>query len=722
MQILFKSNELLKLKNMKTNIILAIFLTFFVSELYCVDFEKNTYPVGTNFGITKTKIITNNSPYSYYEYMNQNYIKVGYSGSENAISRGFIQFSLSSIPKYADITDVKLNIERATMYGSLSSIAVTLPNYTVSTSASETSYNSLGENTIGTLNLPEASFEYEYCDSDLTNKVIENLRSVSSVGIGLFTNSTSSGVIFSTSNNNTYLWIKYSVSTPSVPSSIISSNITTTGFTISWTDETAKGYNVYVNGVLNYTESKSITVDNLSPASQNHIQICSINEAGVSDTATLYLYTKPLPPTNLSIVNRQYNNIQLKWNKCNGFINGYKIRNGNSIYTTSDTTINIPNLSSNTQYTFYIYSFNNGGNSTENSIQASTTTVPAPTDISIAYVNNSGWILQWKGVTNDYKIYQIVPQHNLIATTSTNQYLNQYCLGNSLQVNQLYVYAVYAFDGNNESSSTISFVPRIAAPSSLTYSNITTNSFKVQWSESTGQATGYKIYLNGSFFATTTNKNYIFTNLTPGTTYFVSIKAYDTYYETANTTKSVTTKILAPSNVQIHYYDIGADTVYVMTWNACAGVNGYKVYQYLPYSNIISTSSNSLTIGMKSDLQLYSTYIFDVTALQGNYETNHSATVGFGFSLGGLRSKEFEEKIESERSPIKISPNPVVDQLFFEGNSKGLNIDIIDGNGKKIKSFTNVINSINLSDIHSGIYFLIINDDNRMTIKKLLKK
>lgn len=709
---------------MKTHFISAIFLFIFAFEAYCVDFEVSTYPVGSNFGINKKKITVNYQPYSYYEYSIQNTLKVGFTGVENTLSRGFIKFSLSSIPTYADITDVKLNLFRpGAFYGSLSGIDITLPNYSESTSACETSYNSLGENTIGTLYLPEASFEYEYCDSDLTNKVVDNLRLIRSIGIGLFTNNTTSGVIFSTTNNSTNLWIKYSISIPSKPTNITVSETTTSSSKISWTDETARGYNVYVNGVLNYTESKSLTIGNLSPASQNHIQICSVNEAGVSDTATLYLYTKPLPPTNLSIVNRQYNNIQLKWNKSNGFINGYKIRNGNLIYTTSDTTLNISNLSSNTQYTFYINSFNNGGNSTENSIQASTTTIPAPTDISIAYINNNGWILQWKGVTNGYKIYQIVPEHNLIATTSTNQYLNQYCLGNSLQVNQLYVYAVHAFDNNSESGGTISFVPRIAVPSSVTYCNVTTNSFKVQWNESTGQATDYKIFLNGSLTATTTNKEYTFTNLSPGTTYTVSIKSCDAYFETANSNINVVTKIVAPTNVQIHYYDIGVDTVYVITWNACVGANGYNVYQYLPYSNTISTTSNSLTIGMKSDLNMYSTYIFDVTALQGNYETNHSTSVGFGFSdLEDSKNKDLGEKIELEKSLIRISPNPVVDQLFFEGNSTGLNIDIIGGNGKKLKSFTNVINSIDLSDIPSGIYLLLINNNNIITIKKFLKK
>jgi PKD repeat protein len=77
------------------------------------------------------------------------------------------------------------------------------------------------------------------------------------------------------------------------------------------------------------------------------------------------------------------------------------------------------------------------------------------------------------------------------------------------------------------------------------------------------------------------------------------------------------------------------------------------------------------------------------------------------------------EKIISE---ITIYPNPTSNQLIIDSEQKINEISIIDITGKTLKVYTTSLNSINVSDLPSGIYFIkLITNENTIT-KKLIKE
>lgn len=77
------------------------------------------------------------------------------------------------------------------------------------------------------------------------------------------------------------------------------------------------------------------------------------------------------------------------------------------------------------------------------------------------------------------------------------------------------------------------------------------------------------------------------------------------------------------------------------------------------------------------------------------------------------------EKIISE---ITIYPNPTSNQLIIDSEQKINEISIIDITGKTLRVYTTSLNSINVSDLPSGIYFIkLITNENTIT-KKLIKE
>tara|TARA_B100000683_G_scaffold231836_1_gene233577 strand:- start:2049 stop:5723 length:3675 start_codon:yes stop_codon:yes gene_type:complete len=80
------------------------------------------------------------------------------------------------------------------------------------------------------------------------------------------------------------------------------------------------------------------------------------------------------------------------------------------------------------------------------------------------------------------------------------------------------------------------------------------------------------------------------------------------------------------------------------------------------------------------------------------------------------------EDAESE-IVLNIYPNPVSNKLFYEYESEGIDIDVIDVFGRKVNyKINNLEKSLIFNDIKNGIYFLIIKDGNKKITKKFIVK
>ncbi|MFT5249707.1 MAG: hypothetical protein ACI93P_001435 [bacterium] len=77
-----------------------------------------------------------------------------------------------------------------------------------------------------------------------------------------------------------------------------------------------------------------------------------------------------------------------------------------------------------------------------------------------------------------------------------------------------------------------------------------------------------------------------------------------------------------------------------------------------------------------------------------------------------------------EKSVIKLYPNPAQNKLFIElEKGQVLEINILDISGKEIRSITNYnVNSINVSDLKQGVYFLKVTTENSISTNRFIKQ
>ena len=129
--------------------------------------------------------------------------------------------------------------------------------------------------------------------------------------------------------------------------------------------------------------------------------------------------------------------------------------------------------------------------------------------------------------------------------------------------------ASYTFQGNRNpfidhpeyvasiwggSSSTDTTVP--STPTSLASSNITSTSATISWTASTDNigVTGYKIFNNGTQVGTSTSTSYSLTGLTAGTTYSVTVQAYDAAGNTSTSSSALSVTTTSASTFTELYF------------------------------------------------------------------------------------------------------------------------------------------------------------------------
>jgi hypothetical protein len=437
---------------MKTKILLILLIL--ASELNAVVTQTKTINMnGSNYGVVKQ------DP----NYFIQSSLDVGYI-TDQTCGRGYIEFNLNGIPTYSTITAAQLRLQansKFTSYNSSSYIFIKgIDSWTVTGFSANGEWDALLSsittlyNGVMNLNAP-----FDLTGTGLINYLSN--RKGSTIGMGIINqNETTDGLEFLNSASNLYLKVTYVINTPNAPTGLTISSINSSGFLVSWTDNTAKGYNITCNGQNYYTVNKNYTFTGLNSATQYPITISSVNEAGSSATISINALTKPLPPTNF-IATCSSNSINFSWNASSGNIQGYNIYQGSGttpVSTTSNLNAIISNLNSNTSYTFTIKSYNQSGESDPVTISSTTLKIPAPYNLTESFNSASGYVLSWQykdGSNLGFKIYELSPQNILLATINPGYtYMYNYLIGNNLNINSMYIYGVSAYDAFSESSIT----------------------------------------------------------------------------------------------------------------------------------------------------------------------------------------------------------------------------------------------------------------------------
>ncbi|MCB9000531.1 MAG: M4 family metallopeptidase [Bacteroidales bacterium] len=158
------------------------------------------------------------------------------------------------------------------------------------------------------------------------------------------------------------------------------------------------------------------------------------------------------------------------------------------------------------------------------------------------------------------------------------------------------------------------------APTNLSSSGVTQTTATLSWTASTDNVgvTGYDVYKNGSFLASSTSTSYSVTGLTAATTYTFYVKAKDAAgnVSAASSTVSVTTQAASDTEAPTAPTNLAASsitqTTATLSWTASTdnvGVTGYDVYKN--GSLLASTTSTSYSV---TGLTAATTYTFYVKA------------------------------------------------------------------------------------------------------------
>jgi chitodextrinase/alpha-tubulin suppressor-like RCC1 family protein len=340
---------------------------------------------------------------------------------------------------------------------------------------------------------------------------------------------------------------------PTAPTSVVASNIAVTSFILSWTASTdnvgVTGYNVYRSGTLvgSTTTATSFDLSGLTGNTKYSMTVKATDAAGnlSNASAALAVTTLPAPPSTpngLVASSITATSFTLKWTASTGGTGGiaaYDVYcNGVLVGSPSTPKLAITGLTPLTSYSMTVDARDKAGNVSVASAALAVTTVAdtkkptAPTSLSASNIGLASFTLSWTASTDNVGVggYNIYANGVLVGTsTSTSFDLTGLASGAKYKIT---VKAKDAAGNLSGASATLQVITAVlpAAPTGLAAASITTTSFTLTWTASSGGVGGiasYNIFCNGASIGSSATTTFAVTGLVPATTYILTVVAVD---------------------------------------------------------------------------------------------------------------------------------------------------------------------------------------------------
>ena len=300
----------------------------------------------------------------------------------------------------------------------------------------------------------------------------------------------------------------------------------------------ATGYHLYLNNVYQATVTgTSYSFTGLSEYTQYTVGVQAYNGNGSSSITTQTVRTKDETPPSVSItsISKTNNSITMSFTgyDAHSGVSGFYVYLNDSHRTTvygTSGSYTYSGLQSGTTYKVSVKAFDNSGNvSAEDyrNIQASASPPSSPS-ITAVPISKSKIDVYWDSVSNatGYHLYlNNVYQATVTGTSYSFTGLSEYTQ---------YTVGVQAYNGNGSSSITTQTVrTKDETPPSVSITSIskTNNSITMSFTgyDAHSGVSGFYVYLNDSHRTTVygTSGSYTYSGLQSGTTYKVSVKAFD---------------------------------------------------------------------------------------------------------------------------------------------------------------------------------------------------
>ena len=414
--------------------------------------------------------------------------------------------------------------------------------------------------------------------------------------------------------------------------------------------------------------------------------------------------------------------------------------------TTTNTFVELTNLTPNTTYYFWVKS-NCGATQSNWASGGSFTTYPAsgcntPTQLFYDGLtstdNNIAWVAPIPAPSNGYIYCYSTVNDPFSANAITGTTTETYAELTSLTPNTTYYFWVKSNCGATQtdwvSGGSFTTYPASGcnAPTQIYYDGLTSTTNTIAWIEGVPTPSNGYVYcystVNDPFSAnaiigTTTDTYANLTNLTPNTTYFFWVKSIcdNTQTDWASGGSFTTYPESGCDTPTQLFTDPESATVVNIAWIAPTNApsNGY-IYSYSTVNDLTSpnaiTGTTTDTFAVLNNLTPNTTYYFWVKSICGNTQTDWVS--GGSFTTQMLTSGSFSI------NNLKLYPNPVKDVLNLSFDKEINTISIYNLLGQEVQ--TKIINanegSIDTSNLAPGTYLVKIISDDLVKTAKIVKK
>ena len=264
-------------------------------------------------------------------------------------------------------------------------------------------------------------------------------------------------------------------------------------------------------------------------------------------------------------------------------------------------------------------------------------------------------------------------------------------------------------------------VPEAPEAPVVTATASSSSTIALTWAAVEG-ATSYKVYQGEEVLATVTETTYTVTGLEAEKEYCFNVTAINEVGESAKSENACATTLEegndpiapepeAPSAPKVKA-EATSDTTIVLTWNSVMTATSFKVYQG---EEVIATVTE--TTYTVSGLTANTEYCFAVTAINENGESAKSVEVC---------ATTKPDAISELEASFNVYPNPVNDKLYIETETEIKEVVVYDVYGR-VQNLSNsatqqLSNSIDVTDLNSGVYFVKVVTENGEAVQRFIKK
>jgi sugar lactone lactonase YvrE len=438
--------------------------------------------------------------------------------------------------------------------------------------------------------------------------------------------------------------------TPSTPTGLASNTITSSGFSISWSNgsgATSNTFTINSNPATPTTYdpvAKTASFGGLGAGTTYSVTAVATNSSGSSPASSaLSVVTLATQPTTITSNTITTSGFSIAWLGGLGATSYTFTLNGvtttPSTYSTSAQTATFTGLTSGTAYATIVQAVTAGGSNS--SAAVTITTLPSvptqPTSLTGSAYSPTSFTVSWSGGTYatyyDFKINGTTTIPDTYSVSGKNAVFSGLSPGTSYGV---IVTAANSAGTNSSASTNILTTP--SAPTNIYQSNGTGTGFQVNWQNGVG-ATSYSYTFNGSA-ATPSNdfgvasKYAIFTGLSFNTGYTVVVTAINASGSTSGTA-SFNPRILPSMSLWLDSNDAATIKTnipeIVNLWSDKSGNNNNYSTINTTYpgpvytstlsgvffsTNAILTSLNNLTITASTNIY----YVAKVPFITGTYQ------------------------------------------------------------------------------------------------------